>query len=111
MSSPVLAMTVRAGPPSSCIPAASLAPPVPPARSATRTATPAPERASRPVVALGQAREADPGVRLVASVDRDQHRRQLLDDPRHLQGAGVDRAEAGDQLDQPRHLRLVGLLV
>src|ERR1700742_3771325 len=36
MSSPVLAMTVRSGPSFSCIPAASLAPPVPPARRATR---------------------------------------------------------------------------
>src|SRR5215813_10078495 len=36
MSSPVLAMTVRSEPISSCIPAASLAPPVPPARRATR---------------------------------------------------------------------------
>src|ERR1700760_2111518 len=36
MSSPVLAMTVRSAPSSSCIPAASLAPPVPPARRATR---------------------------------------------------------------------------
>src|ERR1700760_3703823 len=36
MSSPVLAMTVRSAPISSWIPAASLAPPVPPARRATR---------------------------------------------------------------------------
>src|SRR6201991_4750377 len=36
MSSAVLAMTVRPPPISSCIPAASLAPPVPPARRATR---------------------------------------------------------------------------
>src|SRR6201996_605318 len=36
MSSPVLAMTVRSAPSSSCMPAASLAPPVPPARSTTR---------------------------------------------------------------------------
>src|ERR1700748_329608 len=36
MSSAVLAMTVRAPPISSCMPAASLAPPVPPARRATR---------------------------------------------------------------------------
>src|SRR6201996_460273 len=36
MSSAVLAMTVRPAPSSSCSPAASLAPPVPPARRATR---------------------------------------------------------------------------
>src|SRR3984885_432343 len=36
MSSAVLAMTVRPAPSSSCNPAASLAPPVPPARRATR---------------------------------------------------------------------------
>ena len=48
---------------------------------------------------------------LVADVDRDQQRRQLLDDPRRLQRPGVDRAQAGDQLDQPRDPRLVGLAV
>src|ERR1700759_899549 len=36
MSSPVLATTLSAAPSSCCIPAASLAPPVPPARRATR---------------------------------------------------------------------------
>src|ERR1700709_2716788 len=105
MSSPVLAITLSSEPTSSCIPAASLAPPVPPARSATRI--------SRlcPVVAVRQTREADAGVRLVAGVDRDQQRRQLLDDAGHLQGAGVDRAQAGDQLDQAGDACLVGLLV
>src|ERR1700709_354826 len=39
MSSAVLAMTVRPAPSSSCNPAASLAPPVPPARRATRIAS------------------------------------------------------------------------
>src|SRR5438105_2207254 len=78
-SSPVLAITERSEPISSCIPAASLAPPVPPARRAILIA----ERLG-PVVAVGQAGQLDPGVSLVAGVDRDQHRRQLLDDAGHL---------------------------
>ena len=48
---------------------------------------------------------------LVADVDRDQQRGELLDDPRHLQRAGVDRAQAGDQLDQAGDPGLVGLAV
>ena len=87
MSSPVLAITDRSAPSSSCSPAASLAPPVPPASRATFTR-------SRPVVGVRQPRDADPGVGLVAGVDRDQHRRQLLDDAGHLQRPGVDRAQA-----------------
>ena len=51
------------------------------------------------------------GVCLVAAVDRDQHRRQLLDDPRHLQRPGIDGAQAGDQLDQAGDPGLVDLLV
>src|SRR6476469_2751899 len=106
MSSPLLAITARSEPISSCIPAASLAPPVPPARSAILIAV-----GSSPVVAVGQAGELDTGVRLVAAVDRDQHRGELLDDAGHLERAGVDRAQPRDQLDQPRHPRLVGLAV
>ena len=48
---------------------------------------------------------------LVAGVDRDQHRGELLDDPRHLQRAGVDRPQPGDQLDDRGDPRLVGLAV
>src|ERR1700709_1652951 len=103
MSSPVLAITLRSEPISSCIPAASLAPPVPPASRAILTAADL-----LPVVAVGKSGKPDPGVGLVAAVDRDQQRRQLLDDARHLQRPRVDRAQAGDQLDQSRHPRLVG---
>src|ERR1700709_1948949 len=94
MSSPVLAITLSSEPTSSCIPAASLAPPVPPARSATRI--------SRlcPVVAVRRTREADSGVRLVAGVDRDQHRRQQIEFGGHHHDALVARSQAGDQLDQ-----------
>src|ERR1700686_899039 len=102
-SSPVLATTVRSEPISSCIPAPSLAPPVPPASSTTLmtasgslgpTYVPKEPRrgeggSSRPVVGVGEAGEPDPGVGLVAAVDRDQHRGQLLDDPCHLQRPGV----------------------
>ena len=49
-----------------------------------------------------------PGVRLVAGVDADQQRGQRLGDPRHLQPPGVHAAQARDQLDQRRRLRLVG---
>ena len=48
---------------------------------------------------------------LVTDVDRDQHRRQLLDDPGHLQRTRVDRAEAVDLLDQSCHPGPVGLAV
>src|SRR6478672_13037926 len=85
-SSAVLAITASSAPISSCIPAASLAPPVPPASSATRTR-------SAPVVVAWQAGQLDSGVRLVAAVDGDQQRRQLLDDAGHLQRTGVDRSE------------------
>src|SRR6476619_1807445 len=107
MSSAVLTITARSAPISSCIPAASLAPPVPPASSATLIAAPP----SRPVVSLWQPGELDPGVRLVADVDRDQQRGELLDDPRHLERAGVDRAQSRDQLDQRGDAGLVGLAV
>jgi hypothetical protein len=63
------------------------------------------------VVGVRQAADPDSRVRLVAGVDRDQQRRELLDDPRHLERAGVDRPQAGDLLDQPRDLSLVGLAV
>src|SRR5437868_748187 len=100
MSSPVLAITERSESISSCIPAASLAPPVPPARSTIRivraSARALPVSGSSPVVAVGQAGQLDPGVGLVAGVDRDQHRRQLLDDAGHLQRAGVDCAQASN---------------
>src|SRR6476619_1431081 len=107
MSSAVLTITARSAPISSCIPAASLAPPVPPASSATLIAAPP----SRPVVSLWQPGELDPGVRLVADVDRDQQRGELLDDPRGLQRTGVDRPQSGDQLDQAGDSRLVRLAV
>jgi hypothetical protein len=43
----------------------------------------------------------------VADVDRDQHRRQRLRDPRHLQPPAVDAAQAGDPVDQRGHRLLV----
>src|SRR5262245_30221592 len=105
MSSPVLATTLRSEPSSSCMPAASFAPPVPPASRATRI-----DRLL-PMIDVRQAGELDPGVRLVADVDRDQQWRQLLDDPGHLQRPGVDRAQTRDQFDQAGDARLVGLSV
>src|SRR5258705_11940933 len=106
MSSAVLGMTVRSEPISSCMPAASLAPPVAPASGGILTG-----RYLLPVVAVGEAGQLNPCVGLVADVDRDQQGGELLDDPRHLQRAGVDRAQTRDQLDQPCDPGLVGLTV
>jgi len=47
------------------------------------------------VVRVGDAGDANPGVRLVADVDRDQKRRQRLDDACGLKRAGVDRSQPG----------------
>ena len=106
MSSPVLAITVSSSPSRSCNPAASFAPPVPPASTTTDT-RPRPA----PGIAVGEARDLQPGVCLVTAVDRDQHRRQLLDDPGDLQRPGVHSPQAGNPLDQRGHPRLVGLAV
>src|SRR3954454_3768333 len=102
MSSPVLAITERSAPRRACIPAASLPPPVPPASSATFIGgPPGGDRTSpsRPVVAVREPGDPNPGVSLVADVDRDQKRGQLLGEPRGLESSGVDRPQATDQLD------------
>src|SRR5512133_4372489 len=85
MSSAVLATTTSSSPTTSSIPRASLAPPVPPARTTTTASHPG---------------DLDPGVRLVAHVDRDQQGGQRLGDARHLQAPGVDAAQALDALDE-----------
>src|SRR6476660_6823424 len=102
MSSPVLAITDSSAPASSWNPTASLAPPVPPASSATFMPSPG---------VLGQPGDAKAGVGLVAAVDRDQQGGELLDDSRHLQRAGVHRPQAAYLPDQLGHARLVGLAV
>src|SRR4051794_845079 len=111
MSSAVLAITDRPSPSASCMPAASLAPPVPPARTTQRPIPLTAIARLRPVVCVGEAGDPDPRVRLVAAVDADQHGRQRLDDPRLFERARVDRAQAIDQLDHGRDAALVGLLV
>src|SRR6476469_10872620 len=111
MSSALFAITDRPSPSSSCIPAASLAPPVPPARTTQRSIPLTVATRLRPEVALGQPRDPDPAVRLVAPVDADQQGRQRFDDPSRLQRSGVDRAEPVDQPDQLGDALLVGLAV
>src|SRR3954471_4127954 len=91
-SSPVLATTTSSSPTTSSIPRASLAPPVPPARTTTTAS---------------HSGDLDPGVRLVAHVDRDQQGGQRLRDARHLQAPGVDAAQALDEVDQADHAILV----
>src|SRR3954452_16832015 len=125
MSSAVFAITERPPPSRSCIPAASLAPPVPPARTTQRpipltaaiiNASP-PQlrfrglRESSPEVALRQAHDPDSGVRLVAAVDADQQRRQGLHDAGGLERSGVHGAQSLDQLDQLSDAALVALAV
>src|SRR5271165_1442132 len=101
MSSPVLTIAhTRSAPATSTIPLASLAPPVPPAR----TTTPSPIHAPRRV---GQAGQADPRVGLVAGVNRDQQSRQRLGGARHLEASAVHAAQAGDPLDEVGGLTLV----
>src|SRR5512133_3540766 len=92
MSSAVLATTTSSSPTTSSIPRASLAPPVPPARTTTTASHPG---------------DLDPGVRLVAHVDRDQQGGQRLRDAGHLQAPGVEGAQARDALDQADDARLV----
>src|SRR5512132_2676463 len=92
MSSAVLATTTRSSPTTSSIPRASLAPPVPPARTTTTASHPG---------------DLDPGVRLVAHVDRDQQGGERLGDAGHLQAAGVDAAQPLDEVDQPDDAVLV----
>src|SRR3954447_15980042 len=111
MSSAVLATTERPAPSASCMPAASLAPPVPPARTTQRPIPLTGIARLRPVVCVGEAGDPDPRVRLVAAVDADQHGCQRLDDPRLLERAGVDGAQSVDQFDYSRDPALVGLLV
>src|SRR4029079_12103117 len=72
---------------------------------------PAARRSLFPVIPLAEPGDADPGVGLVADVDRDQEGRELLRDPRRLERASVHRAKARDQLDDPRDPRLVHLAV
>src|SRR3954454_9591147 len=111
MSSAVLATTERPAPSASCMPAASLAPPVPPARTTQRPIPLTAIARLRPVVCVGEAGDPDPRVRLVAAVDADQHGCQRLDDPRLFERARVDRAQSVDQLDSGRDAALVALLV
>src|SRR3954452_14235942 len=111
MSSAVLEITDRPSPSASCMPAASLAPPVPPARTTQRPIPLTAIARLRPVVCVGEAGDPDPRVRLVAAVDADQHGRERLDDPGLLERAGVDGSQAVDQLDHSRYPALVGLLV
>src|SRR5436190_23111847 len=100
MSSAVLAITETPSPSASCIPAASFAPPVPPARTTQRpiplTATPR----LGPVVCVGEPRDLDARTCLVAAVDADQQRGQWLHDPGLVEWAGVDRAQPVHQVDQ-----------
>ena len=58
-----------------------------------------------------QARDLDSGAGLVAHVDRDEQRRELLDDPRHLQRPAVHRAQPVDLVHQLDDLGLVSLAV
>src|SRR4051794_38182716 len=111
MSSAVLAITERPSPRASCIPAASFAPPVPPARTTHRPIPLTAISCLRPVVGVGEAGDLDAGVRLVPAVDADQQRRQRLHDLRLIQWARVDRPQSVDQLDDRRHPCLVGLAV
>src|SRR6478672_7791668 len=92
MSSAVLATTTSSSPTTSSIPRASLAPPVPPARTTTTAS---------------HSGDLDPGVRLVAHVDRDQQGGQRLGDARHLQAPGVHAARALDALDEAEDADLV----
>jgi hypothetical protein len=62
-------------------------------------------------MAVGQARDADAGVGLVADVDADEQRGELLGQARHLELAAVDAAQPVDALDERDHRLLVGLLV
>src|SRR5512132_4499042 len=96
MSSAVLATTASSSPTTSSIPRASLAPPVPPARTTTTAS---------------HSGDLDPGVRLVSHVDRDQQGGQRLGDARHLQAPGVDAAQALDEVDQPDNAVLVLAMV
>src|SRR3954465_1213231 len=111
MPSAVLAITDRPSPSASGMPAGSLAPPVPPARTTQRPIPLTAIARLRPVVCVGESGDPDPRVRLVAAVDADQHGCQRLDDPRLFERAGVDRAQSVDQLDYGRDAALVGLLV
>src|SRR5882724_5223935 len=111
MSSAVFATTDRPLPNHSCIPAASFAPPVPPARTAQRSIPLTATAGLRPVVALGKARDPDAGVGLVAAVDPDQHRGEGLHDPGLVEWAGVDRPQPVDQLDQTGDPLLVRLSI
>src|SRR5436305_11801737 len=109
MSSPVLAITAsRSGPTTSAMPLASLAPPVPPAR--TTTSTPSGVTRSLPQL-LGKARQAYACVRLVAGIHRDEQRGHRLRDAGHLKAPAVDAAQALDLLDQRGRLLLVGRLI
>src|SRR3954447_5864476 len=111
MSSAVLAITDTPSPSASCMPAASFAPPVPPARTTQRPIPLTAIARLRPVVCVGEAGDPDPRVRLVAAVDADQHGCQRLADPRLFERTRVDRAQSVDQLDYGRDAALVGLLV
>src|SRR5947209_13701607 len=104
MSSPGLAITTSSsGPTTSSIPRASLAPPVPPARTTTGLLSDASPRRGP---TRSQARDLDPRPHLVPDVDRDDQRGELLDDPRHLQAPAVHRTKPVDQPHQLGHALL-----
>src|SRR6202012_1723379 len=109
MSSPVLATTTSASAPTtSSMPRASFAPPVPPA--STRTG-PGALTGSDPRRAMVQAGDLDPCPDLVAHVDGDEQRGELLDDARHLKGPAVTGAQPVDPVHQFDDHGLVGLAV
>src|SRR3954451_5052489 len=106
MSSPVFATTAtRSGATASAMPRASLAPPVPPARTTTSSALTSTQSLPH---GIRQPRQADSRVGLVAGVDGDQQRGQRLGYARHLQAPAVDAAHALDQAQQPCRPELVG---
>ena len=103
MSSPVLAITERPSPSSSCIPAASFAPPVPPAR----THCPGHFQgfsSGRPVILI----PACVLYRLLMPINSAVSGSTIL---AWLEGARVDRAQPVDQLDHLGDPRLVRLAV
>src|SRR5882757_8823299 len=109
MSSAVLAITDRPSPSASCMPAASLAPPVPPARTTQRPIPLTAIARLRPVVCVGEAGDPDPRVCLVPAVDPDQEGREGLDDAGLVERPCVHGPQPVDQLDQGGDPGLVGL--
>src|SRR5271163_3949619 len=108
MSSPVLTIAEsRSGPTASEKPRTSLAPPVPPARTTISRAIRAPRKTCLLPRRLGQARQTDARVDLVAGVHRYQQGGKRLRRARHLEGAAVNAAQAIDPFDQDGRVTLV----